>query len=429
MTKQLISRVIMLPDGSAHIALRDRQTIQCTSKSLSELLSDPHQFIDEGQYKYTSSKELINPQNFALENIQGLTLLKIYSDAEIVCVFPKLFQALFVSFNNDSAQPIDLKGIATDMELSDEKHFLMKFFFEFTNEPRSQLTVQRKLGVAIDVQNEIMMETFNTIFSSVAPEVVADPQPTTDDAIPLFSSPASKDSYVSPQEYAKMHSVSVNAVYRWHKNGLLRGVIMENGRLRINKNCPRPEDNRKGRALPKGQERGLLKYITDGNTYEGLQKYIFENEIVSPELAPFIRTIEELRYYMKHHYHEVLWNGRRALIIDVNPDYFCKSLNLTNRELMQQGKAPRVPKNEDDEYQIHHIGQKNRSPFAIIPKSDHISNFKIFHSGEGEGIDRDNFELQKVAFWQKYLIEYDKTGIFQDIPYTNLKRKKNGKNK
>lgn len=431
MTKQLISRVIMLPDGTAHIALRDRQTIQCTSASLSELLSNPHQFIDEGQYKYTSTQKDINPKNFFLENIQGLTLLKIYSDAEIVCVFPKLFQALFASFNNNSAQPLDLKGIATDMELSDEKHFLMKFFFEFTNEPRSQLTVQRKLGVDIGVQNEIMLETFNTIFSIIAPkdEPASESIPTSsNDNIPLFSATEAQDCTISTKEYADMHGVSVGTVYSWHKKGKLRGATLADGKLRINKNSPRPEDNRKGRSMPQKGEKGLQKYLTNGNTYEALQMYILENEILSPELAAFVGSVEELRYYMKHNYREVCWNGRRALIIDVKPDYICKTLNnISNRELMQQGKAPRVPKNEDDEYQIHHIGQQNKSPFAIIPKSDHISNFKIFHPGKGEGIDRENFEMQKIAFWQKYLIEYDKTGTYRDISSTNLKRKKNGK--
>ena len=428
MTKQLISRVIMLPDGSAHIALQDKNTIQCTSASLSEILSNPHAFIEEGQYKYSASTKLINSKGYSLNHIQGLTLLKIYSDAEIVCVFPKLFQALFASLNNDPVQPLDLKDIATDMALSDEKHFLMKFFFEFTNEPRSQLSVQRKLGVSIDVQNEIMMETFNTIFSSVAPEEITEPQPTTEnDNISLFSSSETADCFVSLSEYARMHTVSPSTVYTWYQNGKLRGAIMVDNKIRVNKNCPRPEDSRKGRSMPKRCEQGLQKYLTNGNSYEALQKYIFENEILSPKIAPFINSIEELRYYIKHNYREVFWNGRGALIIDIKPDYVCKSLNMSNRELIKAGKTPRVPGNEDVEYNVHHIGERSDSPFAIIPTSDHISHYKIFHPVKSEGIDRSNFAIQKIAFWQKYLIEYDKTGVFRDIPSTSLRRKRDGK--
>ncbi len=57
MSKHLISRVVMLPDGTAHIALSDRQTVACTPANLSELLSDPYGFIEKGQFDHHKGRK------------------------------------------------------------------------------------------------------------------------------------------------------------------------------------------------------------------------------------------------------------------------------------------------------------------------------------------------------------------------------------
>ena len=105
MSKHLISRVVMLPDGTAHIALLDRQTVACTPGNLSKLLSDPYGFIEKGQYESKTSTKKVNPEHSALEYVKGLTLLRIYSDTEIVCVFPKLFHSLFDSIVSSPSDP------------------------------------------------------------------------------------------------------------------------------------------------------------------------------------------------------------------------------------------------------------------------------------------------------------------------------------
>lgn len=440
MSKHLISRVIMLPDGTAHIALLDRQTVACTPVNLSELLSDPHGFIEKGQFNSQATTKAVNPKHNALEYIGGLTLLRIYSDAEIVCVFPKLFHSLFDSIGTASSDPLDLTDLVTSMDLSDEKHFLMKFFYDFTNEPRSTLCVQRKLGVDVDIRNEIMQEAFNTIFMQVSPDEEASVPDKDDTGESLFSSPIEEDVFVSITEFANMHGVSYNTVLKWFDKGKLRGTKIENGKKLINKNTPPPEDQRRNRQMPPKSAQGIQKYLTAENNYDlhaATQAYIHDNQIVSPEVAEFIRTYEEVKYYERKNYHEVNWDGRRALIIDIHPDYVCKDLGLSNRELILQGKAPRVPGKDNVEYHLHHIGQKADSPFAIIPGNVHLSKFQVFHSTLSTGIRREdeedlhdeNFTTHKRLFWRRYLEEYNKTGYFRDIPHTNLRHKKNGKKK
>ena len=106
--------------------------------------------------------------------------------------------------------------------------------------------------------------------------------------------------------------------------------------------------------------------------------------------------------------------------------------------MIQDGKSPRVPGKDNEEYHIHHIGQKADSPFAIIPGDDHIKESKTFHTTISTGIKLENeedvhdsqFKSQKKVFWLRYLREYDKIGSYDDIGHTSLRHKKNdGKNK
>ena len=437
MSKHLISRVVLLPDGTAHIALLDRQTVACTPGNLSTLLSDPYGFIEKGQFESKTSTKTVNPEHCALEHIKGLTLLRVYSDAEIVCVFPKLFHSLFGSIESSPSEPLNLTGIVTSMDLSDEKHFLMKFFFDFTNETRPDLVIQRKLGVDVDVRNEVMQETFNTIFMHVAPEENASSPDTAESSAPLFPSAKKSDEiYVSMREFANMHGLSYSTVYTWVRNNKLRGVKIEGGKKWINKNASLPEDGRTGRNMPAKSAQGIKKYRTADNGFNH-QQYICDNNIVSPELGQFISSYDEIQYYERHYYREVNWDFRRALIIDIKPDYFVSELGKTNRELILSGNSPRVPGKDNEEYHIHHIGQKNDSPFAIIPGDTHIKCSKTFHTTISKGIKLENeedvhdaqYKVLKKAFWLRYLKEYDKTGLYDDIEHTSLRHKKNdGKN-
>lgn len=435
MTKFLMTRVIMLPDGSAHIAMFNRQTIECTPKSLSDLLSDPHEFIEEKQFQYNLTGKRVNPQDAPLSNIKGLTLLKIYSDAEVVCIFPKLFDLLFKSIQQNKEESLNLKEYVSSLDFSDEKHFLLKFFYEFTNEPRSGITISRKMDLDFEVQSEIMRETFNTTFLSAwQGKELKEPEAKTEESTEdLFPSKRDDSDNITIKEYAQMHGVKETTVYTWIRKKKISGYTKINNRtFLINKNTPVPLDGRAGRNMPKRGESGIRKYTCKGNDYQSVQEYIKDNRIVSDAVRPFIRTYEEIKYYEKHRYHEVSWDGRNALIIDVNLDYFSEKHQMTNRELIQREKAPVVPGKEDFEFVIHHVGQLPNSPFAIIPEDDHSHFHGLFHTNASPGQTKNgtdelhnaNFEFPKKAFWQKYLKEYDRTGNFANIPYTNLKHKK-----
>ena len=72
-------------------------------------------------------------------------------------------------------------------------------------------------------------------------------------------------------------------------------------------------------------------------------------------------------------------NGKLALIRDIDPFY--KDANgLTNYERMLKGLSALDP-STGQAYELHHIGQSNNSPLAILTKEEHTGggNFKILH--------------------------------------------------
>ncbi|MBU9877864.1 HNH/ENDO VII family nuclease [Erysipelatoclostridium ramosum] len=52
-------------------------------------------------------------------------------------------------------------------------------------------------------------------------------------------------------------------------------------------------------------------------------------------------------------------------------------------------------------YEIHHVGQKQDSPFAILTSNQHKSNYKTIHKNTGQttsNIDRNAFSKEKEIF-------------------------------
>ncbi|MBQ3526983.1 MAG: helix-turn-helix domain-containing protein [Clostridia bacterium] len=435
MGKKLIARVIMMADCSVHIAVRDGNTFECTPDALSFLLSDPYGYIEAGPHNEKNTCNVANPKHLAFPYIKGLTLIKIYDDIEIVCVFPKVYQALLESKALDNHKQINLSNYISSMDLSDEKHFLMKFFCEFNNSPHSKLVVNRKLNLDFDVRSEIVTETINNKFF----EYKEDPSKSTDNLgddieveLPLFKSNEldsttetgiSLDNYLTTSEFANLHNVSRHTVISWIKKDKLPGTIKPNNRWHIPKDTSTPMDGRAGRTMPSRSKQGVHAYEFLGDDYTSVQEYIKKKECVSDNLRKYIRSYEEFNYYVAQEYREVNWDNKPALIIDINPDYYCKRLGLTNRELINRGKSPVAATEGEPEFHIHHIGQKEDSPFCIISKDEHSVHTNTLHDNSSTDwrvaseadLHGPKFAAAKMKFWIKYLEEYDAAGKFSLI--------------
>lgn len=426
----MIIRVILLPNGSIHIALANRKCVVCTPLALMTMLKDPRSFFKSGYYEFDLSTMYVNPNSVALNEISGLTLLSADHENKISCVFPFLFSLLFDAISLKDAKPLYATRALLEPLLSDEKHFLLCLYLDLANQENEGYSITQRLPLSEESQMSIMREIINTHFHTLPLEKRGSEPAVYEEApvenILLFSEetpPPSDDVpyfYVSIREYANQHGHNYQTVYNWAFNGNLRTAR----RNKLNKWVLDPNDLPIKCRIPKRQPK-TTKRRTDfsDQSYGAVQAYILKRKIVSDSVRTYIRTYEEARYYDKYWYHEVLWNGFSALIIDINPEYECKTTGLTNRALIERGESPVVPNDEEHIFHLHHIGQREDSPVAIIPESDHLGMFDVFHQGSSEkSINRKQFDAFRRSFWNTYLQMYDKYGGFKRIPYVNKKQ-------
>lgn len=134
----------------------------------------------------------------------------------------------------------------------------------------------------------------------------------------------------------------------------------------------------------------------------------------SDAIIDAINSDEEAAIYMKAGLVEKMVNGRPALI---NPYINGRAFNCrqewlktkfadydkwkdwNNADLMGEGYPPRD--DNGDPYELHHIGQRQDSPFAELTYWDHMTdgNNAILHPKRESEIDRQRFAAEKSAHW------------------------------
>ena len=78
-----------------------------------------------------------------------------------------------------------------------------------------------------------------------------------------------------------------------------------------------------------------------------------------------------------------------------------KWAEYNNADLIGEGFPPRD--SNGDPYELHHIGQRQDSPFAELTWAEHMGNGNntILHQmGKESEIDREVFDTEKSAYWQ-----------------------------
>lgn len=128
-----------------------------------------------------------------------------------------------------------------------------------------------------------------------------------------------------------------------------------------------------------------------------------------------INSEDEARIYMKAGLIERTIGGRPALVrTDIDwSDFACrhewlkkrladwdKWQDYNNADLIGEGYPPR-DKNGDP-YELHHIGQRQDSPYAELAWAEHMGdgNNTILHPERESSIDRQQFDGEKSAYWQ-----------------------------
>lgn len=445
-------RVILSADGSLNIGFSNKQTVPCTTQNLMSFLNDPFQFLAFIVPSLKHNSRYVNPRNLPLAEIPGLTLAYVTKSNDIVSVFPEIYHKLFTSVQQRGYDAnISFEDLLNRNEFTDQKLLMLRIYLEMTKNLLPKVKLNRSLKIASDTQANILGEIVNTLCHDlplkIAPiegarddlsipfpsemDLVPSGDDSIEDVVPAEEKgPARGDvpaGYVSVNKYAEIVGKTNSAVRSWLHSHKLHNVYKDSTSHVWLDPTEIPGDLRAGRRA-KPKENGKKYVRLQSSSFEDVQKYIKGRAIVTEKIRPFIRTGEEARYYYNNNYHEVHWTSRNALIIDVNLDYRVESKNMTNRELILSGSSPVVPGRPNVEFQLHHIGQRNDSPFAIIPGDVHNSKemSSFFHSlpSKENPVNRDSCEREKLAFWREYVERLDSCGGYKKVPYENSRDKR-----
>lgn len=122
---------------------------------------------------------------------------------------------------------------------------------------------------------------------------------------------------------------------------------------------------------------GVIYYKTDRSDAE--KTGLTENEKAEiiketgwpAEIVNCIESMDQCEVYKNADLHEAEIDGRKCLVKNIDMDYVDPKTGLTNRELMEKGRAP-IDAKTGESIELHHMGQNFNSPFAeLCANSEH----------------------------------------------------------
>ena len=122
---------------------------------------------------------------------------------------------------------------------------------------------------------------------------------------------------------------------------------------------------------------GVIYYKTDRSDAE--KTGLAENEKAEiiketgwpAEIVNCIESMDQCEVYKNADLHEAEIDGRKCLVKNIDMDYVDPKTGLTNRELMEKGRAP-IDAKTGESIELHHMGQNFNSPFAeLCANSEH----------------------------------------------------------
>lgn len=121
-----------------------------------------------------------------------------------------------------------------------------------------------------------------------------------------------------------------------------------------------------------------------------------------------LNSMREYNVYRKAGLKVNIVGGKLALIRDVDFAYVDKD-GLTNAQRIFNGLAPLDP--EGNAYELHHIGQVDSLPIAILTKAEHRlgENYIVLHptaTTDQTQIDKEVTKEDQKAFWLSYYLTF-----------------------
>lgn len=150
---------------------------------------------------------------------------------------------------------------------------------------------------------------------------------------------------------------------------------------------------------------GAETFILKTGTKSGLtmsEVAIMQRESLYPlEIIERLSNTEQYLLFKSIGLKSSLINNKTALIREIDLNFVDEATGLTNLELMKKGLAP-VDAN-GIKYELHHIGQRNDSPLAILTRDEHDNSFlhtliENFDNPSNQA----NWSKIKKNFWKSY---------------------------
>lgn len=160
-----------------------------------------------------------------------------------------------------------------------------------------------------------------------------------------------------------------------------------------------------GSIVGGGVETLLLKIGTKGGLTLSQVAAIQQESHYPVELISRFNSMEQYEICKSAGLTAKMVNGKTALIRKIDLNYIDDLTGKTNLQLMQDGYAPLDPTGK--KYQLHHIGQNNDSPLAILTQTEHTGkgNDSIWHiltEGFENPSSQSGWTSIREQFWKDY---------------------------
>lgn len=164
-----------------------------------------------------------------------------------------------------------------------------------------------------------------------------------------------------------------------------------------------------GGALAGGAAKALeLKGLAASGLTLNDAARIQQESFLRPEFIKNLNNMEQYKKIKELGLMPRIVDGKLALVKDIDLQYIAPGEKLTNLQRMLQGKAPISPIT-GKAYELHHLGQHNDAPLAMLTKAEHMQNGmkQFWHKKGGPSeIARDAFDKVRMAFWKDYAQQY-----------------------
>ena len=163
-----------------------------------------------------------------------------------------------------------------------------------------------------------------------------------------------------------------------------------------------------------GEEAFLLKSGTKGGLTMSEVATIQKESKYPVDVISRFNSIEQYEICKSSGLTAQMVDGKTALIRKIDLNYIDDVTGKTNLQLMQEGYAPIDPTGH--KYELHHIGQKNDSPLAILTQEEHRAkgNDTIWHTltdGFDNPSSQSGWSTIKKQFWKDYAKQAANGGI------------------